>query len=98
MLWHGGRGSNITQIGVTKFMIRPKIDLKTKKMHTFDHVSTCLKTIIVSNKLKISCFSPGTVAEWVRASALSHSEWMVLSSNPGEGRNFSLLFELGMVN
>ena len=43
-------------------------------------------------------FKPGTVAEWVRASALSHSEWMVLSSNPGEGRNFSLLFELGMVN
>ena len=28
----------------------------------------------------------GTIAEWVRASVLSHSEWMVLSSNPGGGR------------
>ena len=28
------------------------------------------------------------MAEWVRASALSHSEWMVLSSNPGKGRNY----------
>ena len=30
----------------------------------------------------------GTVAEWVRASALSHSEWMVQCSSPGEGRNY----------
>ena len=30
----------------------------------------------------------GTVAEWVRASALSHSEWMVPSSNPGEYINY----------
>ena len=33
------------------------------------------------------CYS-GTIAEWVRASALSHSEWMVPSSNPGKGRNY----------
>ena len=30
----------------------------------------------------------GTLAKWVRASALSHSEWMVQSSNPDEGRNY----------
>ena len=30
----------------------------------------------------------GAIAEWVRASALSHSEWMVLSSNPGEDKNY----------
>ena len=28
----------------------------------------------------------GTVVEWVRA--LSHSEWMVTCSNPGNGRNY----------
>ena len=28
----------------------------------------------------------GTVAGWVRGSAFYHSEWMVPSSNPGEGR------------
>ena len=28
------------------------------------------------------------LAEWVRVSALSHSEWMVPSSNPSEGRNY----------
>ena len=27
-------------------------------------------------------------ADLVRAPALSHSEWMVPSSNPGEGRNY----------
>ena len=30
----------------------------------------------------------GTVAEWVSASALSHFEWMVPSSNSGNGINY----------
>ena len=30
----------------------------------------------------------GNVAEWVRELALSQSEWMVLKSNPSEGRNY----------
>ena len=30
----------------------------------------------------------GTIAEWVRVSALSHSEWLVPISNSGEGRNY----------
>ena len=29
-----------------------------------------------------------TIAEWVTASALSHSEWMVPSSNPWGGRSY----------
>ena len=33
----------------------------------------------------------GTIAEWVRVSALSHSEWMVLSLNPSEDRLKMLL-------
>ena len=33
------------------------------------------------------CYS-GTITEWVRASALSHSEWMVPRSKPGKGRNY----------
>ena len=31
-------------------------------------------------------YKAGTVAKWVRASVLSHFEWMVLSSNHGGGR------------
>ena len=34
--------------------------------------------------LKVSILV-GTIAECVRVSALSHSEWMVLSLNPGKG-------------
>ena len=30
-------------------------------------------------------FEAGTVAEWSRALVRNHSEWTVLSSNPGEG-------------
>ena len=30
----------------------------------------------------------GLIAEWFRASDISHSEWMVSISNPGEGRNY----------
>ena len=33
-------------------------------------------------------FNSGTVAEWVRASVLSQSEWIVPSLNPGKGRNY----------
>ena len=47
-------------------------------------------------------YKAGTVAKWVRASVLSHFEWMVLSSNPGRGRIIYLfiysILELGMVN
>ena len=28
------------------------------------------------------------MAEWVRASAIPHSEWMVPSSNSGEGKHY----------
>ena len=37
----------------------------------------------------------GTVAEWVRLSALYQFEWMVLTLNPGEG---IYAFELGMAD
>ena len=40
----------------------------------------------------------GTVAEWVRASALLHSEWMVPSLNPGEGRIYFFLVGNGVLN
>ena len=43
MLWNGGRRSNITQVVVTKFIIRSKVDLKTKEMNKYDQMSTCLK-------------------------------------------------------
>ena len=35
-----------------------------------------------------SSWYSGTIAEWVRASALCYSEWMVSSLNPGEGINY----------
>ena len=37
----------------------------------------------------------GTIAEWVRASALSHSEWMVQSSNPSGSRIIYLYIRAG---
>ena len=38
-------------------------------------------------KIEGLCYNNGTVAEWVRTSGLSHCEWMVTSSNPGEDKN-----------
>ena len=35
-----------------------------------------------------SCEFSGIIAEWVEASALSHSEWVVKSSNASECRNY----------
>ena len=48
-------------------------------------ISVCI--IVRISILPMMCYS-STIADWVRASALSHSEWMVLSSNPGEERNY----------
>ena len=50
-----------------------------------------------SKKIKFCPLITGTVAEWVRASALSHSEWMVPISNPGEGMN-KKCFQVGSSN
>ena len=38
-----------------------------------------------SHKSSLLKKKAGTVAEWVRASALSHSEWMVPGSSPASG-------------
>ena len=38
--------------------------------------------------LTFTRFHSDIIAELARVSALSHSKWMVPSSNPGEGRNY----------
>ena len=58
------------------------------------------RVFILNSKLTIFCpsfylffiflltFLNSGVAEWVRASALSHTEWMIQSPNPSKSRNY----------
>ena len=46
-----------------------------------------LNLYFTEQAMKFAWYS-GTIAEWVRVSALSHSDWMVPSSNPSESRHY----------
>ena len=48
--------------------------------------------MLISYLQEVFNFDTGNVAEWVRVSALSHSDWMVLSSNLG--KRWRLIYNL----